>query len=68
MSKEWDDIKVNRRKGDDVRFESSTIQSIYDGIEFLRDEATQILRDMLTVGPIWPRRSLTRSEPSMGCR
>ncbi|MDO5814055.1 MAG: hypothetical protein Q4Q18_00315 [Methanobrevibacter sp.] len=48
MSKEWDDIKVNRRKGDDVRFESSTIQSIYDGIEFLRDEATQILRDIDT--------------------
>lgn len=44
--KDWEDIKVNRRKGDKVVFESQFVQSLYDGIGFLKDEATQILKEI----------------------
>lgn len=44
--KDWEDIKVNRRKGDKVVFESQFAQSVYDKIGFLKDEATQILKDI----------------------
>ncbi|WP_405295021.1 tetratricopeptide repeat protein [Methanobrevibacter sp.] len=46
MSKEWEDIKVNRRKGDKAVFESPLVQSIYDRIGYLREETTDILREM----------------------
>lgn len=46
MSKDWEDIKVNRRKGDKVVFESPFVQSIYDGIGYLRQETTEILKEM----------------------
>lgn len=44
--KDSEDIKVNRRKGDKVVFESPFAQSVYDKIGFLKDEATQILKDI----------------------
>lgn len=44
MDDDWEDIKVNRRKGDKVRFESNLLQQISDGIDILRDESKEILR------------------------
>ena len=41
MKKEDEDIKVNRRKTDKVYFESTFIQQISDGIDFLRDESKE---------------------------
>ena len=40
MSKDWEDINVNRRSKDKVVFESRFVQSIYDGIGYLKDETT----------------------------
>ena len=48
MSKDWEDIKVNRRSSDRVVFESPFVQSIYDKIGFIKDETTEILREMDT--------------------
>ncbi len=48
MSKEWEDIKVNRRKKDRVVFESPLVQSIYDGVGHLKEETTEILKEMDT--------------------
>ena len=41
-----EDIKVNRRKGDKVHFESTLLQQISDGIDFLRDESKEILSEL----------------------
>ena len=41
-----EDIKVNRRKDDKIRFESPFIQSISDGIDYLRGEAKYILSEL----------------------
>ena len=46
MDDDWDDIKVNRRKGKKVRFESNLLQQISDGIDFLRDESKDILKGL----------------------
>ena len=47
MTKEnEEDIKVNRRSTDKVYFESPFVQSVYDSIDFLRDETKNILRDL----------------------
>lgn len=46
MDDEWDDIKVNRRKGDKIHFESNLFQQISDGIDFLRDESKEILKQI----------------------
>ena len=45
MSEDWEDIKVNKSDSSKVRFESPLVQSIYDGIGFLKDEATEILKE-----------------------
>ena len=46
MSKDSEDIKVNRRDKDEVVFESQIVQSIYDGIGYLKDETTEILKEI----------------------
>jgi tetratricopeptide (TPR) repeat protein len=46
MDDDWEEIKVNRRKGDKVRFESPLFQQISDGIDYLRDESKEILRGL----------------------
>ncbi len=46
MKKDWDDIKVNRRSTDKVYFESNLIQQISEGIDFLRDESKEILKEL----------------------
>lgn len=47
MTKEnEEDIKVNRRSTDKVYFESPFVQSVYDSIDFLRDETKNILKDL----------------------
>lgn len=45
-SKNWDDIKVNERSTDKVYFESTLIQQISDGIDFLRDESREVLKEI----------------------
>lgn len=45
-SEDWDDIDVNERRTDRVYFESTIIQQISDGIDFLRDESREILREI----------------------
>ena len=44
--KEDEDIKVNRRRGDKIYFESPLVQSIADKIDFLRDESKVILEEI----------------------
>ncbi|MBR4447122.1 tetratricopeptide repeat protein [Methanobrevibacter sp.] len=46
MTDDWDDIKVNRRKGDKVHFESTLLQQISDGIDFIRSESKEILEEL----------------------
>ena len=46
MTDDWDDIKVNRKKGNKVHFESTLLQQISDGIDFLRDESKEILKGL----------------------
>ena len=41
-----DEIKVNRRSTDKIYFESTLIQQISDGIDFLRDESKEILKEL----------------------
>lgn len=41
-----EDIKVNRRSNDKIHFESTLIQQIADGIDFLRDESKIILKEL----------------------
>ncbi|WP_407411119.1 tetratricopeptide repeat protein [Methanobrevibacter sp.] len=43
---DWEDVDVNQRKTDRVYFESSLLQNISDSIDFLKDEASVILRDL----------------------
>ena len=45
-SKDWEDIKVNRRKGDKVVFESNFLQQVSDGIDYLRDESKEVLKEI----------------------
>ncbi len=42
----WDDIDVNERSTDKVYFESNFIQSVYDKIDFLREESQEILKEL----------------------
>ena len=46
MKKDWEDIKVSRRTGDKVHFESTFLQNISDSIDFLKQEADIILKDL----------------------
>ena len=46
MKKDWEDIKVSRRKNDKVHFESTFLQNISDSIDYLREEADILLRDL----------------------
>lgn len=46
MTDDNDDIKVNRRKGDKVYFESTLLQQISDGIDFIRAESKEILAEL----------------------
>ena len=41
-----EDIKVNRRKGDKAVFESNLLQQISDGIDFLKDDGKDVLREL----------------------
>lgn len=43
MKDDWEEIEVNERKSNRVIFESNLIQSVYDKIEYLRDESKEIL-------------------------
>nr|WP_295000600.1 tetratricopeptide repeat protein [uncultured Methanobrevibacter sp.] len=45
-SNDWDDIGVNRRKGDRAIFESRLIQKISDRIDYVRDESKEFLSDL----------------------
>lgn len=44
--KDWDDIEVNRRKGEEVLFESELVQSVYNQIKFLRKETNNLLKKL----------------------
>lgn len=46
MKKDWDDIKINRRKTDRVFFESTLLQQVSDGIDFLRTESREVLSEL----------------------
>lgn len=46
IMKDDEDIKVNKRSGDKVYFESPLVQSIYDKIDFLREESKVILEEI----------------------
>lgn len=46
MKKDWEDIKVSRRASGKKYFESSLLQNISDGIDFLRQEADDILGEL----------------------
>lgn len=45
-SEDWEDIEVKQRKADRPFFESNFIQQIYDGIDYLRDESREVLREL----------------------
>ena len=42
-SNDWEDIDVDKRRTDKVHFESTILQQVSDGIDFLRDESKEIL-------------------------
>ena len=46
QSNDWDDIGVNRRRGDKAIFESRLLQKISDRIDFVRDESREFLSDL----------------------
>jgi tetratricopeptide (TPR) repeat protein len=46
MRKDWEDIKVSRRGVGKKYFESTLLQNISDGIDYLRDEADVILNEL----------------------
>lgn len=46
MKKDWDDIKVSRRTSGKKYFESTLLQNISDGIDYLRQEADDILSEL----------------------
>lgn len=43
---DWEDIEVNERSTDKVFFESSLLQNISDSIDFLKDETTEIFKEL----------------------
>ena len=43
---DWEDIEINPRSTDKVFFESNLLQNISDRIDFLKDEASEILREL----------------------
>lgn len=43
---DWEDIDVNERSTDKVFFESSLLQNISDGIDFLKGEANEIFKEV----------------------
>jgi tetratricopeptide (TPR) repeat protein len=43
---DWEDIEVNEKKTAKVYFESNLIQSVYDKIDFLREESQEILGEI----------------------
>lgn len=43
---DWEDIKINPRSTDKVFFESSLLQNISDSIDYLKDETTEILKEL----------------------
>lgn len=45
-SQDWDDIKVNKRTGDKVHFESTFLQQVSDSVDFLKDESKEILKEL----------------------
>lgn len=46
MKNDGEDIKVNKRSTDKVYFESTFLQQISDGIDFLRNESREILKEL----------------------
>ena len=46
MRKDEEDIEVNRRSTDKVFFESTLLQRLSDGIDYLRDESREILKEI----------------------
>ncbi|MBQ2665815.1 tetratricopeptide repeat protein [Methanobrevibacter sp.] len=46
MADNEEDIKVNRKKGDKVYFESTFLQRISDGIDFIWNESREILEEL----------------------
>ena len=50
QSDDWDDINVNRRRTDKVFFESTLIQQVSDGIDFLRNQSKEILSEIDRTG------------------
>lgn len=44
--KDWDDIEVNRRDGEEVLFESELVQSAYNHIKFFRKETNKLLQKL----------------------
>ena len=45
-SNDEEDIKVNKRSTDKVYFESTLLQQISDGIDFIRDQSKEILSEI----------------------
>ncbi|MBE6494878.1 MAG: tetratricopeptide repeat protein [Methanobrevibacter thaueri] len=45
-SNDEEDIKVNKRRTDKVYFESTLLQQISDGIDFIRDQSKEILSEI----------------------
>ena len=43
---DWEDIEVNERSTDKVFFESSLLQNISDSIDFLKEETTEIFKEL----------------------
>lgn len=43
---DWEDIDVNERRTDRVFFESTRLQNISDSIDFLKNETTEIFREL----------------------
>lgn len=44
--KDWDDIEVNRRDGEEVLFESELVQSAYNQIKFFRKETNKLIQKL----------------------
>ena len=45
-SKDWEDIEVNRRNGEEILFESELVQNAYNGLKFLRRETDKLLKKL----------------------
>jgi hypothetical protein len=46
MKKDWEDIKVSRKSSQKVYFESTFLQNISDSIDFLKQEADVVLKEL----------------------